>query len=122
RPAARRRSEISIACSSYCARSSTSSAERSCGVAGSTWIIAPRYPGDSPLVWVYLVACVLCSIGWIVGVLLDWDFLDVLPINLGIAFVVFIVWLVRRKLRARAAADRRGEIATMQGEMKNGFD
>jgi len=93
------------------------------------------------LVWVYLVACILCSISWIVGVLLDWDFLDVLPINLGIAFVVLVIWLVHRKMRARAAAalersilsgedhqaqnarpDRRGEIASMQEEMKKGFD
>ena len=93
------------------------------------------------MVWVYLVACVLCSISWVVGVLLDWDFLDVLPINLGIAFVVFVVWLVHRRMRARAAAaleksilggadrqaqnvrpDRRGEIAQMQDEMKKGFD
>ena len=92
------------------------------------------------MVWVYLGACILCSLSWIVGVFLEWDFLDILPINLGIAFVVFVIWLVDRKLRARAAAalersilagaqaqahntrpDRRGEISAMQEEMQRGF-
>ncbi len=92
------------------------------------------------MLFVYLGAILLCSILWVLGVFLYWDFLFILLLNLGIGLVVLVAWFIARKRAASAAEalerqimsgaatqmantrpDRRGEIEAMRDEMQKGF-